>query len=136
MRDAPPWRSSAATCPHCAEVTRLPAYRCPGTACGSVHTDLRSGRLGVWRRRCACGTGLPTCVLRAGRRLQAVCPHCDADLHPRAGLATDIRIAVAGGPGVGKTSLLRDSLSNLCTGTGAAPAQWQFADPPSAAWTR
>lgn len=115
------------SCPRCYEVTALPAYRCPGEHSTDqrrrgedLHRDLRPGRYGVLWRRCACGTRLPTTVLRASWSLQAHCPSCTAPLHPGAAVATDIRIPVFGASSAGKTQLLMATLVAL---VGPDPAE-------------
>ena len=97
------WHGAAATCPSCRWVTRLPAYRCVSGRSDDIHRDLRPGRLGVWCRRCHCGARLPSTIMRAASVMTPVCPACDNLLHERAGAASDARIAVSGGPAVGKT---------------------------------
>jgi hypothetical protein len=88
-----------ASCPRCYFVSRLPVYRCPNAECPwPVHRDLRPGRLGVLWRHCGCGTVLPTTVLRASRRLTALCQECGEELHRDAGVVTDVRIPVFGRP--------------------------------------
>jgi hypothetical protein len=108
---------STAACPNCYHVTPTPAYRCPGPhgeLADSLHYDLRPGRQGVWWRRCGCGERLPTGVRRARReRLHPYCPLCHQRLHPDAGLATDVRIALVGAGSAGKTSVLAATLRGL-----------------------
>lgn len=103
-----------ASCPQCFAVTRLPAYRCPGSHPGgdNLHRALLPGRLGIWWRRCACGTRLPTTVFRA-HRLQAVCQKCNHPLHEGAGMARDVRIPVFGAVSAGKTHLIMGGLVAL-----------------------
>lgn len=103
-----------AACPYCYHVAPLPAYLCPGGHAGGLHYDLRRHHQGVWLRRCACGESLPTGVRRARRRLlRAYCPLCREQLSPDAGVATDVRIALLGTGGAGKTSLLAATVSEL-----------------------
>lgn len=104
-------RGVEASCPTCYFVSRRPAYGCPG--CGGLHRDLRPGRLGVLYRRCACGTRLPTTVLRAARRLRPLCQRCGGALRTGAGAARDVRIPVFGDVGAGKTRFLYASLDSL-----------------------
>ncbi|GAB3408074.1 TRAFAC clade GTPase domain-containing protein [Flindersiella endophytica] len=116
-------RRAHASCPTkgCYHVTRLPAYKC--FTCGELHRDLRPGVLGVLSRYCACGTRLPTTVLRAGHRLQAICQKCGAPLHSGAAVATDVRIPVFGAPMAGKTRLIMAgavSLRRLAASDGSA----------------
>ncbi|HZN73963.1 MAG TPA: hypothetical protein VFC00_20030 [Micromonosporaceae bacterium] len=120
------------SCPRCYEVSSLPAYQCPGEhpvvdrqAGADLHRDLRPGRLGVLWRRCACGTRLPTTVLRAANRLQATCPMCREPLHRGAAAQTDVRIPVFGAASAGKTHLILASLVTLKEEAGTAV---QFAD--------
>jgi len=126
------WRGTAVTCPNCRYVAWLPAYRCGKSGCTAVHRDLRPGRLGVWLRRCQCGTLLPTTVLRAARVLTPTCPNCGEPVHPEAGVTTDVRIVLSGGPAVGKTRLLVRATAEM-TRPGP-PSSWEPADESTATW--
>jgi hypothetical protein len=101
-------RRAKATCTHgaCTYRTRLPAYRCPGDPCGRVHHDIRAGMQGLFARRCACGTLLPTTVLRAAAGLVAVCQDCGRDLRAGAGGVTEVVVPVFGSTSAGKTRLI------------------------------
>jgi hypothetical protein len=125
------WRGAAATCPRCLGVTRLPAYRCDPRHLGGIHRDLRAGRLGVWWRHCQCDARLPSTVLRAASTMTAICPACESMLHERAGTVPDARIALSGGPAVGKTQLLLLAMAGMTDGKEAV---WEPADEDSAAW--
>jgi hypothetical protein len=128
------WRGTAVTCPSCRYVAWLPAYHCLNGDCPVVHRDVRPGRLGVWLRRCQCGRHLPTTVLRAARVLTPACPNCGNPLHPGAGLVTDARIVLSGGPAVGKTQLLVRAAAEM-TWPGS-PSPWESADEDTASWLR
>lgn len=125
------WRGASASCPQCHGWTRIPAYRCGNLRCDRIHRDLRSSWLGILWRRCECGGRMPASLLRAGRRLTPRCPWCDERLHDRAAVVGEVTIAISGGPGVGKTHLLRASLTSLAI---ASEAGWVPADDQSAAW--
>jgi hypothetical protein len=129
------WHGAAATCPSCRSVTRLPAYLCGSPDCDGVHRDLRPGRLGVWSRHCQCDNRLPTTVRRAASEMTPVCPACENLLHEQAGVASDVRIALSGGPAAGKTQLLMSAVGKM-TGWGAADAIWQPTDEYSRIWLR
>jgi hypothetical protein len=129
------WYGAAATCPRCREVTRLPAYPCGSPHCEGVHRDLRPGRLGVWSRRCQCDERLPTTVQRAASAMMPVCPACENLLHERAGAVSDARIAVSGGPAVGKTLLLMSAIIRM-TDCVAFQEGWEAADKYSTDWLR
>lgn len=108
------------SCPQCHEVRRLPAYRCAGPHPPEerrdrwdLHRDVRPGRLGVFWRRCGCGTRLPTTVLRASRSMQPCCPRCAEPLHRGAAVDTDVRIPVFGAASAGKTHLIMAGLVTL-----------------------
>ena len=108
------WRElmrSEASCPRCYHVTARPAYRCPG--CPRLHRDIRPGRLGLIFRRCECGTLLPTMVLRAAWRLEAVCQRCQEPLRPGSAVLRDVRIPVFGDTSAGKTRFLYAALDSL-----------------------
>jgi Double-GTPase 2 len=98
-------RRAKATCgdPKCTHRSRLPAYRC---SCGRLHHDIRAGRQGLFVRRCACGSRVPTTVLKAAAGLVAVCQDCGRDLHGGAGALTDVVIPVFGSTSAGKTRLI------------------------------
>jgi hypothetical protein len=100
-----------AFCTRCFHLTPWPAYRCPG--CSSLHRDIRPGRLGLFTRRCECGTPLPTMPLRAAWRLTPVCQRCGEDLPSGAGAVRDIRIPIFGDTSAGKTRFLYAALNSL-----------------------
>lgn len=127
------WRGAAPTCPRCRYVTWLPAYRCRGTRpCKNIHRDLRPGRLGVWQRRCQCRDKLPTTVLRAARTLTPICPNCSDPLYKQAGVVPDARIALSGGPAVGKTLLLMLAMDEMTDPSASWP--WEPADDYTTSW--
>ena len=97
-------KHTEASCPACFSVMDRPAYACPG--CGSLHRDIRAGRLGSFFRVCTCGRRLPTGVLRAAWQIDAVCQQCGARLHRGAAVLTDVRVPVFGEPHAGKTRLI------------------------------
>jgi hypothetical protein len=116
-------RAAEATCPSCTFTSSLPTFRCPGLhdqdpEKSELHRELRPGRLGIWRRRCGCGTLLPSTLARASAALDTVCPLCDGPMFFGAGVATAIRISVFGAVGAGKTTWLRAAAS----GTARLPA--------------
>ena len=129
------WHGASATCPGCHWVARLPAYHCSGDNCDAIHRDLRPGRLGLLWHRCRCGARLPTTVQRASRTLTPVCPACGHWLHERAGFASDARIALSGGPSVGKTQLLIWAATAMA-GDAYSPSAWEPADDHSIRWLR
>jgi hypothetical protein len=99
-------RRAKATCgdPKCTHRSRLPAYRC--SSCGRIHHDIRAGRQGLFVRRCACGSPVPTTVLKAAAGLVAVCQDCGRELLAGAGALTDVVIPVFGSTSAGKTRLI------------------------------
>jgi hypothetical protein len=100
-----------AFCKQCFHLTPWPAYRCPG--CSRLHRDVRPGRLGLFTRRCECGTLLPTMPLRAAWRLTPVCQRCGEELPSGTGAVRDIRIPIFGDTSAGKTRFLYASLNSL-----------------------
>ena len=118
-----------ASCPHCYHVTLRPAYRCPG--CAALHRDIRPGRLGLLARRCDCGTLLPTMVLRAAWRLEAVCQRCGKPLRVGSAALRDVRIPIFGVTSAGKTRFLYAALDSLVDVTSRAGIALGFPDEES-----
>lgn len=118
-----------ASCPRCYHVTPRPAYRCP--RCSSLHRDVRPGRLGLFFRRCACGVLLPTMVLRAAWRLEAVCQRCEEPLRMGSAALRDVRIPIFGDISAGKTRFLYAALDSLIDLTRRAHVPLGFPDEDS-----
>jgi hypothetical protein len=118
-----------ASCPHCYHVMPRPAYRCPG--CQKLHRDIRPGRLGLIARRCECGKLLPTMVVRASRRLGAVCQKCGKPLRAGSGALRDVRIPIFGDTSAGKTRFLYAGLNSLIEATQQARIPFGFPDEES-----
>jgi hypothetical protein len=118
-----------ASCPHCYHVSPWPAYHCPG--CSRLHRDIRPGRLGLLARRCQCGRLLPTMVLRAAWRLEAVCQRCGAPLRAGSAAIRDIRIPIFGDTSAGKTRFLYAALDSLVAITTRAHVPLGFPDEDS-----
>ncbi len=123
-------RSIRITCTECYRHIPYPSYRCPG--CGTLHRDVRPGRYGVLRRRCACGgESLPTLLILGSHRLTAFCPYggCGKPLAEKAGTATEAMLALFGGANVGKTRLLAIMVMALQTQAQTTPGMTvDFAD--------
>ncbi|WP_249123978.1 TRAFAC clade GTPase domain-containing protein [Saccharopolyspora erythraea] len=124
-------RRADAVCPHpeCYYKQRLPDYRCPN--CAAVHRDIRPGPLGAVWRRCGCGTRMPTTVLRAARKLTALCERCGQPLHTGAAALTGISMPVFGAVSAGKTRLVHAGMVKLRDELAAAGAELEFDDEPS-----
>jgi hypothetical protein len=118
-----------ASCPHCYHATPRPAYRCP--SCGKLHRDVRPGRLGLFTRRCECGTLLPTMVVRAAWRLEAACQKCEKPLRVGSAALRDIRIPIFGDTSAGKTRFLYAGLDSLIEATIRADVPFGFPDEES-----
>jgi len=96
------WAGAGATCTAqgCFGFTQLPTVECD---CGRLHIGLRPGHYGVIRRQCTCGEVIPSTVARAAPSLLLRCPWCRRQLLPGAMLDADVRVAVIGASGAGKT---------------------------------
>lgn len=101
--------------PNCERKFRLPIYRCP--KCGRLHYHLVPSKYGILKRKCLCGTKLPTTFINGRQKLDALCPYCNADAIK--GVHRSYLIPVIGGPSSGKTCFvnmgikaLQDSSSN------------------------
>jgi hypothetical protein len=101
----------------CFEYTQLPTVECD---CGRLHIRLQPGHYGVVRRKCTCGKTIPSTVARAASSLKLRCPWCRRQLLPGAMLDTDVRVAVIGASGAGKTTFVDDALSAVGTAVAGA----------------
>jgi hypothetical protein len=118
-----------ASCPRCYHVTPRPAYRCRN--CDRLHRDIRPGRLGAVVRRCQCGALLPTMVLRAAWRLEALCQRCGASLRAGSAARRDVRVPIFGDTAAGKTRFMYAALDSLSAATGRAQMPLTFPDADS-----
>lgn len=120
-------------CPQCYELVEYPVYECPGDGCRRRHQDIRPGRYGVLKRRCACGHKLPTLILTGSHRLQGICPYCASAMSDSTGLVPETVLPMVGGTAAGKTQLMAAILMTLfdAAGRGGPPAG--FADRDTAA---
>ncbi|MET7967274.1 hypothetical protein [Micromonospora sp. NPDC005305] len=112
-------RGTALCCPHCYFLVELPEYRCPGEhgadapAGADRHRMLRPGLRGLWRRRCGCGCVLPVRLASAGGQLAASCPKCGARLAAGSGRSSEVRVALFGAVGAGKSTLVESLVTGL-----------------------
>lgn len=120
---------SAATCTAsgCDDVTALPVVEC---GCGRHHHRLEPGRYGVVRRRCTCGRLLPSTVSRAAPTHQLRCRRCGRRLLPGAMIGADVRVAVLGAPGAGRSRFVRDGLAALESALDSAGGGLEQLSPP------
>lgn len=84
-------------------------YRCP--SCNEEHKALYPGKYGILKRRCACGTVIPTTFFNGRRKLPAMCPHCGK---PCQSDTIQISIPVFGGPSAGKSHIINSGLEEIC----------------------
>lgn len=99
-------------CPECGKHIGLPSYFCP--KCGKKHTRLfPSPVYGIFSHTCHCGEKLPTSRFLGRLELEAICPGCNRKLLPDSEKAAAHFIALVGGPGAGKTSVLASLLQHL-----------------------
>jgi hypothetical protein len=107
------WRRIFLVCPNagCYKKISLPIYICPH--CGVQHKRLIPGSYGIIRRRCQCGTKLPTLFLFGRNNLPSICPHdeCRQPLSMTMGVVRNLHVPIVGGPAAGKTSFL---MANMC----------------------
>jgi hypothetical protein len=115
-------------CPHCYEKVRYPRYECSGTGCHRLHTDIRLARYGILKRRCACGTKLPTLIITGAHRLQAVCTFCEEPMSAGTGRVAETVLPMIGGPSAGKTQLMAAVLMTLESAAQSGGPAVSFAD--------
>lgn len=97
-------------CPNCQKKFVLPTYLCP--KCGAKHTALRPSKYGIFKRKCNCGTKIPTTFFNGRQKLTAVCPACNTKLKD-GGEHIEIVIPVVGGPSAGKTCFISMAILQL-----------------------
>ncbi|MEV6109593.1 hypothetical protein AB0M28_33535 [Streptomyces sp. NPDC051940] len=102
-------------CPTCYEKIGYPVYECRRADCRRRHPDIRPGRYGIVRRRCACGERLPTLILlmRRERRLQPYCPYCESSMSEATGHMAEAVLPFFGGQAAGKTQLMAAMMLTL-----------------------
>lgn len=101
--------------PGCYYASTSMTFMCPNRTCNAIHRDLGDPRLGVFARRCGCGTSLVVTPGAAGRdsRYRALCSRCEHPLEPGAGVNRGLLVAVIGDPSSGKTSLTSKGLRGM-----------------------
>lgn len=97
-------------CPNCQKKFLLPTYLCP--KCGAKHTSLRPSKYGIFKRKCNCGTKLPTTFFNGRQKLTAICPSCNTKLKD-GGEHVEVVIPVVGGPSAGKTCYISMAIAEL-----------------------
>ncbi|MFE0516230.1 hypothetical protein [Streptomyces sp. NPDC058964] len=122
-------------CPHCFERVPYPAYDCPRANCRRRHADIRPGRYGLFRRRCACGERMPTLLMLMSRqtRLAGYCTHenCGKPLNTDAGHMPEVVLPLIGGRAAGKTQLMAAMLMSLENGAENGGPEIRLADEES-----
>lgn len=114
------YHGCAFQCPHCSKRIKRPHYHCPH--CSRSQNSLKpSFVLGIFYRRCVCGTLMPTSTLWGREQLNASCPYCH---QPLEGMYVPMTVAFLGGTSVGKTFLCRC----ICTAMEEiiTKGQWEY----------
>lgn len=103
------------TCPHCYRKIDYPSYSCEAPNCSRRHRDVRPGRYGVLRRRCACGARLPTLLLLGSHQLPAFCPEpeCGRAMSDETGRRREQIVPLFGARAAGKTQLMAAIMMRL-----------------------
>jgi hypothetical protein len=94
----------------------VPAHRCAD--CGTVHDHLRPNLYGLFHHNCGgCDQPLPTLDVLGRDRLAQQCRGCNIPLLGKhAGRARERLVAIAGGPGSGKTCYLYAAVDRIVNG--------------------
>ena len=111
-------------CSNCQQRVSLPYYRC---ACGNVHTKLIPSKYGIWKRECDCGRKLPVTFLNGRQKLDAICPHCNANLAD-GGAHIAITFPLIGGPSSGKTCFVNMAIYSLSQHAGKLGYEFEYED--------
>ncbi len=106
-------------CPNCQYRFDLPTYLCP--TCNVRHTRLIPSQYGIFKRKCECGTKLPTTFFNGRQKLKSICTKCNFDLSYKkhGGQQVEISIPVVGGASAGKTCFINMAISRLEGGIAA-----------------
>jgi hypothetical protein len=106
-------RRTVSRCSRCYAVTPAPSYLCTNTACLVLHRDLHPGPLGIFRRRCACQTTIPSTVRSGGEQLVSVCPACRREMPKGSGTRPVMFLPVIGAVASGKTQFLSAAVMSI-----------------------
>jgi len=98
------YRSITYECPRCYKKIGLLVHICG--KCSSPHHSLMPGSYGVFRRKCQCGSSLPTIDLLGRSALDRECPHSDCKFPFKGEAARTVHIPIIGGPSTGKSNYL------------------------------
>lgn len=103
----------SSVCPCCQYRFDLPTYICP--TCGRKHTRLVPSKYGIFKRKCLCGTKLPTTFMNGRQRLNSECINCGFAFNYKStsGNQREICIPVIGGIGSGKTCFINMAISQI-----------------------
>lgn len=100
-------------CPVCQYRFDLPTYICP--VCGRKHTRLVPSKYGIFKRKCLCGTKLPTTFFNGRQKLKSMCYKCgfSFDYKKSGEVNMEICIPVIGGASAGKTCFINMAISEI-----------------------
>jgi Double-GTPase 2 len=108
-------------CSNCYALIDYPAYACP--ECRRLHHDIRPGRYGVLRRRCACDRHrMPTLMILGSHKLTAYCAACNEVLPDGTGYHKELLVPLYGGRAAGKTQLMAAMMAQLLGAGRGGPA--------------
>jgi hypothetical protein len=123
-------RRNPVTCLACGKPVASPLYACTGNGCKQRHRDLRPGRLGIFRRRCHCGSSMRTVLLPGSRAMTGLCPHCGQFLQARPGGEAEVAVPVFGMLELAKRELLLRMATQLKVWDREGKLNAVLADPP------
>ena len=103
----------SSVCPNCQYRFDLPTYICP--SCVRKHTRLVPSKYGIFKRKCLCGTKLPTTFFNGRQKLKSVCTKCEFsfDYKSSSGDQVEICIPVVGGASAGKTCFINMAIAQI-----------------------
>lgn len=97
--------------PGCERKFTHPVYLCPNPNCRAQHRKLVPSRYGIFKRRCKCGTRIPTTFINGRQHLDSLCPHCFCEALK--GVHTNLLIPVVGGASSGKTCFVSMAIEEI-----------------------